>query len=150
MAGDTMVIRGQTYDGWMAEIANLRELVDRWKRHASHLRGELIEAQRKLLHSVDVGEARRLWQNWKDAWGTGDSEEAYALMEMDIFLGVDERGNVLEQDSEPQASDEQAGLEVDLPQDQKDDVEQQDDKREERPNPRARKRVSRHVLHQTS
>jgi hypothetical protein len=31
---------------------------------------------------------------WKEAWGTGDSEEAYALMEMDSLLRVDERGNV--------------------------------------------------------
>lgn len=53
--------------------------------------GELV----KLRANPDIHAVRRAWQAWKDAWGTGDSEEAYALMEMDTLLGVDEQGNVL-------------------------------------------------------
>jgi hypothetical protein len=44
---------------------------------------------------VPLEDVRLAWQAWKDAWGTGDSEEAYALMEMDSLLRVDERGNVV-------------------------------------------------------
>ena len=45
---------------------------------------------------VPLEDVRRCWQAWKDAWGTGDSEEAFALIEMDLLLGVDERGNVVD------------------------------------------------------
>lgn len=44
---------------------------------------------------VPLDDVRKLWQAWKQAWGTGDSEEAIALMEMDLLLGVDENGNVI-------------------------------------------------------
>lgn len=44
---------------------------------------------------VPLEHVRKAWQAWKDAWGNGDSQEAYALMEMDILLGVDEKGNVV-------------------------------------------------------
>jgi len=44
---------------------------------------------------VPLEDVRKLWQAWKRAWGTGDSEEALALMEMDLLLGVDESGNVV-------------------------------------------------------
>jgi hypothetical protein len=44
---------------------------------------------------LPLGDVRRAWQAWKDAWGTGDSEEALALMEMDLLLGVDDQGNVV-------------------------------------------------------
>lgn len=50
-------------------------------------------AQGKLW--VPLNEVRQAWQAWKQAWGTGDSEEAIALMEMDLLLGVDEGGNVV-------------------------------------------------------
>lgn len=42
---------------------------------------------------VSLAAVRTAWANWKKAWSTGDSEEAYALMEMDSLLGVDAEGN---------------------------------------------------------
>ena len=42
---------------------------------------------------VPLEDVRKAWQAWKQAWGTGDSEEAYALMEMDLLLGVDAKGD---------------------------------------------------------
>lgn len=45
---------------------------------------------------VPLDDVRRAWQAWKDAWGQGDSEEAFALMEMDLLLGVDAEGKVVQ------------------------------------------------------
>ena len=44
---------------------------------------------------VPLDDVRRLWQEWKDAWGTGDTEEAVALMSMDVLLGVTAEGEVI-------------------------------------------------------
>lgn len=82
------------------QLIEERELKERWRRHGSRLRDQNLELCRIILflsqeETVSLDEARRLWQSWKDAWGTGDSEEAYALMEMDTLLGVDDKGNVV-------------------------------------------------------
>ena len=54
-----------------------------------------FEEFERLHRNPDIEAVRKAWQAWKEAWGTGDSEEAYALMEMDILLGVDDVGNVI-------------------------------------------------------
>ena len=82
-----------------AEIADLKDQNRIWREHAGRMRDQVVERIREVYRlqttTVPLEDVRRLWQNWKDAWGTGDSEEALALMEMDLLLGVDERGNVL-------------------------------------------------------
>jgi hypothetical protein len=42
---------------------------------------------------VPLDDVREKWKAWKEAWGTGDSEEAYALIQMDLLLDVDEKGD---------------------------------------------------------
>ena len=37
---------------------------------------------------------RTAWANLKASWSQGDSEEAFALMEIDTLLGVNERGEL--------------------------------------------------------
>jgi hypothetical protein len=66
-------------------------LIGAWRDHER----EIARLMAALRDSVDLDEVRKAWQNWKQAWGTGDSEEALALMEMDGLLGVDEQGNVV-------------------------------------------------------
>lgn len=77
-------------------LDHMREQV----RRAQALQGDLnaLLPQQRYLYAqgqqwVPLHLVREAWANWKKAWSTGDSEEAYALMEMDTLLGVDAEGN---------------------------------------------------------
>lgn len=95
---------------YATDVTRLTEERDVWKRHANNLRDRNI----------------KLWR------------EVFALRAL-IDKHNDECRECpvidLKQDGEPQASDEQARLEVDLAEDQKHNVEQQDDERQQSADP---------------
>jgi len=72
--------------------------LEAWQHAEQHDSGVYEQAAKVRARDeqwVPLDDVRKAWQAWKQAWGTGDSEEAYALMEMDQLLGVDADGNVL-------------------------------------------------------